>query len=152
MLLINVVDVDGSDQPSAIRYVFRPLFGGVAKNMSAMEDLLTAEHNADINFTVVKPNHLQDTPATGWYPGSITTNTGIYIYTNSARVSEGEIFAREGQWCDGCVMSRADVARFIIDVLSTNEWDRKLVAIRTEKTPAKQDGKDSQPQAEKEPL
>jgi hypothetical protein len=30
-------------------------------------------------------------------------------------------------------MSRADVARFITDALSCNEWDRKLVAIRTEK-------------------
>jgi hypothetical protein len=33
--------------------------------MSEMEDFLTAKENADINFTIVKPNHLQDTPPTG---------------------------------------------------------------------------------------
>jgi putative NADH-flavin reductase len=100
----------GPDQPKAITYVFKPLFRGIARDMSRMEDYFQAKENSDINFTIVKPNHLQDTPMT-----------------------EAEIFAAEGQWCDGCVMSRADVARFMLDTLSNDQWDRKLVAIKTEK-------------------
>ncbi|ELT95742.1 hypothetical protein CAPTEDRAFT_228103 [Capitella teleta] len=99
----------GPGQPKIITHVFKPLFGGIAKDMSRMEDILTAEENSDINFTVVKPNALKEAP-----------------------ITEGEVFAAEGQWCDGCIISRPDVARFILDSLTTNQWDRKLVAIKTE--------------------
>lgn len=59
-----------------------------------------------LNWVIVRPTFLKDEP-----------KTGVYRTLESA-----EFTAKDG-------ISRADVADFILRVLETNEWDRKIASI-----------------------
>ncbi|KAK3787363.1 hypothetical protein RRG08_065364 [Elysia crispata] len=100
---------DDPDLPYLWRWVFKPsLLRNVVADMVVMEDKLVKEQ--DINWTVVKPPRLMDNPLTGVAP-----------------------LTMEGQLVRGlpgkAQIGRPDLAKFMLDCLTTAEWDRKLVAI-----------------------
>ncbi|XP_025080006.1 flavin reductase (NADPH)-like [Pomacea canaliculata] len=86
--------------------VLRPLLKNL-KSMASMEDYLE-QQCADINYTVVRPPGLNEKPSTN-----------------------KEIKSREGQYVPNAAlyMPRADVARFMLSCLETDNYDRKMVAI-----------------------
>ncbi|XP_013396498.1 flavin reductase (NADPH) [Lingula anatina] len=97
--------------PWLIEWVIKPLFiGKTVANMAEMEHYLF-DTCQDINFTIVRP------PGLGTGP-----------------VSDSPILTHEGMHVPGAPggrMNRADVARFMLSLLDTSEWDRKAVAVQT---------------------
>ncbi|GFO45525.1 flavin reductase (NADPH)-like [Plakobranchus ocellatus] len=100
---------DDPNLPFMLRWVLKPFFFRKASaDMGLFEDKLVNEVGEDINWTVVKPPRLLDTPLTGIAP---TACEGQLV-----RGSETEI-------------CRADMAKFMLDCLVSSEWDRKLVSV-----------------------
>ncbi|XP_066510709.1 flavin reductase (NADPH)-like [Hoplias malabaricus] len=96
-----------------IRYMLLPMIRSVLTNMYAMEQLL--KETDDIEWTVVRPPGLQNTPVT---EKEYLTHEGYYV------PDENDVPV-------GQAVSRADVARFMLSVLSSNSWIKKAVAIIT---------------------
>ncbi|RUS91072.1 hypothetical protein EGW08_001200 [Elysia chlorotica] len=114
---------DDPELPYLWRWVFKPsLLRNVVADMVVMEDKLLKEEG--INWTVVKPPRLMDHPLTGVAP-----------------------LTMEGQLVRGIPgkthIGRADLAKFMLDCLTTPQWDRKLVAICSAACAAVADGKDA---------
>ncbi|KAK7090981.1 flavin reductase (NADPH)-like isoform X2 [Littorina saxatilis] len=109
--LICITSWGAKDEPGlpwVISWFLKPTFlRNVLANMGEMEDYL-AEKCSDINYTVVKPPGLSKDP-----------------------VSEKEILTREGQFVENAANSiaRADLARFMIACLDTEDFNHKLVAV-----------------------
>ncbi|GFO45527.1 flavin reductase (NADPH)-like [Plakobranchus ocellatus] len=100
---------DDPNLPFMLRWVLKPtLYRNVCADMIHFEDKLVNEVGEDINWTVVKPPYLLDTPLTGIAPA-----------------------ACEGQSVPGYKheICRADMAKFMLDCLVSSEWDRKLVSV-----------------------
>lgn len=99
---------DEEGLPWIISWILKPTFlRNVLANMGQLEDYLT-ENCTDINYTVVRPPRLNNQP-----------------------VTEKEIQTREGQYVTDAAssMSRADLARFMLDCLTTDQFDNKMVAV-----------------------
>jgi len=103
---------DEEGLPWIISWVMKPLFlRHVLKNMGEMEDYL-AESCQDLNYTVVRPPQLTNSPAT-----------------------EKEIVHREGQYVADASnsVSRADVARFMLHLLTVDDFNNKMLAVTVAK-------------------
>ncbi|KAM9446921.1 flavin reductase (NADPH)-like isoform 1-T3 [Clarias gariepinus] len=96
-----------------VRYLLLPIIRSVLSNMYEMEKLL--EKTEDINWTVVRPPGLQNTPVTD---KEFLTHEGYYV-------------PDENDCPVGQTVSRSDVARFMLTVLSNNTWIKKAVAFIT---------------------
>ncbi|MCJ8746854.1 hypothetical protein PDJAM_G00146660 [Pangasius djambal] len=96
-----------------IRFMLLPIIRSVLSNMYEMEKLL--EKTEDINWTVVRPPGLQNTPVTD---KEFLTHEGYYV-------------PDENDYPVGQAVSRSDVARFMLSLLSSNAWIKKAVAIIT---------------------
>ncbi|XP_078702653.1 flavin reductase (NADPH)-like isoform X1 [Branchiostoma floridae x Branchiostoma belcheri] len=95
--------------PFLIRWVINPLFlGRVLTNMAQMEEFL--QGCEDIDFTVVRPPMLTT--------GSVTDM--------EFNTEEGQQVHDRGGMRG---MRHADVARFMLSILSSEEWMRKCVAV-----------------------
>ncbi|XP_019631739.1 PREDICTED: flavin reductase (NADPH)-like [Branchiostoma belcheri] len=95
--------------PFLIRWIINPFFlGRVLTNMAQMEEYL--QGCEDIDFTAVRPPMLTTGPVT-----DMEFNT-----------AEGQqVHDRDGMRG----MRHADVARFMLSILSSEEWMRKCVAV-----------------------
>ncbi|KAL8586252.1 hypothetical protein ACOMHN_003767 [Nucella lapillus] len=103
---------DEAGLPWVISWFLKPTFlRNVLADMSQMEDYI-AENSGDITYTVVKPPGLNNQP-----------------------VSEKEILTREGQYVADAPasLSRADVARFMLGLLTTDTFHNKMVAVAVSK-------------------
>ncbi|CAH1237966.1 BLVRB [Branchiostoma lanceolatum] len=101
---------DPSNPPSfMMRWIVKPLFlGRIMYNMSQMEQYL--QGCEDINFTAVRPPGLRMGPVTDM----------------EFRTEEGpQVCDRDG--VRG--MCRADVARFMLSTMTSEDWVRKCVAV-----------------------
>lgn len=96
-----------------IRFMLLPIIRSVLSNMYEMEKLL--EKTEDINWTVVRPPGLQNTPVTD---KEFLTHEGYYV-------------PDENDNPVGQTVSRSDVARFMLSLLSNNTWIKKAVSIIT---------------------
>ncbi|KAI4901691.1 hypothetical protein NFI96_029232 [Prochilodus magdalenae] len=103
----------GTKSSFFIRYMLLPMIRSVLSNMYEMEQLL--QKTEDINWTVVRPPGLQNIPAT---EKEFLTDEGYYVPDESGTPV-------------GQTVSRADVARFMLSLLSNNSWIKKGVAIIT---------------------
>ncbi|XP_030851236.1 uncharacterized protein ycf39 [Strongylocentrotus purpuratus] len=103
------VKVDPDDDPGYMaRWVVRSMLSKPLADLTVMEQFLEDE-GQDIDYTIVKPPHLIDGPSTGQ-----------------------EIVVEIGrQFCDTQIrkMSRADVARFMLANVKTEEHFKKALAI-----------------------
>ncbi|XP_078571504.1 flavin reductase (NADPH)-like [Branchiostoma floridae x Branchiostoma japonicum] len=103
-----------TDDPSnppffLMRWIIKPLFlGRVLTNMAQMEKYL--QECEDINFTVVRPPHLTMGPVTDM---EFCTEEGPQVLNTDGMRG----------------MCRADVARFMLSTMSSEEWLRKCVAV-----------------------
>jgi putative NADH-flavin reductase len=91
------------DDPSlgfAYKYIFKPLFSKPYGDMKVLETYLRTVQ--DMDWVIVRPAQLTDTPRTG-------------VYRISPR------FAPEG----GVKISRADLADFMLKQIDSNEWVHK---------------------------
>ncbi|KAJ8026506.1 Flavin reductase (NADPH) [Holothuria leucospilota] len=100
---------DGDRSPFLLEWVFKPiLLSSKLRDMSRLEKCLEDSH--DINYTVVRPPILRDDP-----------------------VTEDEFKVEiDRQYVPGLgypKINRADVARFMLDSLKTDTYDKKMVAI-----------------------
>ncbi|KAJ8026507.1 Flavin reductase (NADPH) [Holothuria leucospilota] len=99
----------GDRSPFMLEWVIKPTFlRSILKDMSRLEKCLEDSH--DINYTVVRPPILKDDPVT----------------KDEFKV---EI---DRQYVPGLgypKINRADVARFMLDSLKTDTYDKKMVAI-----------------------
>ncbi|XP_070535150.1 flavin reductase (NADPH)-like isoform X2 [Ptychodera flava] len=98
--------------PRIIEWILKPLvYGRVLRNMGIMEDFLI-EKCSDIDYTVVRPPGLTDKPASG-----------------------KDLAIEERMFVGGAPQSipRTDVAKFMLDTLSTDEYNKKAVAIAVSK-------------------
>ncbi|KAJ8026611.1 Flavin reductase (NADPH) [Holothuria leucospilota] len=96
--------------PFLIEWILRPLvLGSVLDNMSVMETYLKNEAQ-DLDFITVRPPGLKDGPKT-----------------------DKEILHEERNFVGGApgTMMRADVARFMLQCLKTDEFNKKWIAIGT---------------------
>ncbi|XP_038049260.1 uncharacterized protein LOC119722927 [Patiria miniata] len=97
--------------PFFTEWIMKPLahlfIGRILSNMAVMENYLINECQ-DINFTIIRPSGLQDKP-----------------------VSDKEYLTEELQYVTNGAgrISRADVARFMLNALDTSDYDKKAVAI-----------------------
>ncbi|KAL7836677.1 hypothetical protein AOLI_G00279610 [Acnodon oligacanthus] len=103
----------GSKASFFVRYMLLPMIGSVLSNMYKMEQVL--QETEDIDWTVVRPPGLQNTPVT---EKEILTHEGYFV-------------PDENGIPIGQTVSRADVARFMLSLLGTNSWIKKAVAIIT---------------------
>ncbi|CAH1257596.1 BLVRB [Branchiostoma lanceolatum] len=96
--------------PFLLRWVFKPLLTGrIFQNLAETEQYL--QGCDDIDFTAVKAPHLLTGPVTDM----------------EFRTEEGEqVHDREGMRPGIC---RADVARFMLSTISSEEWVKKCVAV-----------------------
>lgn len=99
----------GDRSPFMLEWVIKPTFlRSILKDMSRLEKCLEDSH--DINYTVVRPPILKDDP-----------------------VTEGELKVEmDRQYVPGLgypKINRADVARFMLESLNTDKYDKKMVAI-----------------------
>jgi len=95
--------------PWLVEWVLKPVFlGRVLTDMARMEDYLRGEECSDINFTIVKPNGLTDN-----------------------KIQEVDIATSEKECVPGGSFNipRANVAKFMIDSLENETWNRKAVSI-----------------------
>ncbi|XP_070582290.1 flavin reductase (NADPH)-like isoform X2 [Ptychodera flava] len=94
--------------PFVMEWIVFPLFRAILKDMARLEDILLSEDSSDINFTIVRPPQLTNSPSKGQ-----------------------EILVEERQFVKGGCRStpRVDVAKFMLSALSTDKYDRKAVAI-----------------------
>ncbi|XP_075060298.1 flavin reductase (NADPH)-like [Mixophyes fleayi] len=95
-----------------VRNLLIPLIKSVLTNMFEMEKYLEKECS-DLNWTVVRPPGLQNTPATEkeilTYEGYFVPDEKGYPITNT--------------------ISRDDVSRFMLSTLNDDKWIRKIVAM-----------------------
>lgn len=99
---------DEAGLPWIISWFLKPLFlRNVLPNMGEMEDFLQ-EKCSDINYTVVRPPGLTSNASSG---SDVRTREGYYVENAAGRIP------------------REDVAKFMLSCLSTDEFDRKMVAI-----------------------
>uniref|UniRef100_A0A0B7AQ05 NAD(P)-binding domain-containing protein n=1 Tax=Arion vulgaris TaxID=1028688 RepID=A0A0B7AQ05_9EUPU len=99
---------DDPSLPFFWRWILKPLFlRNLVKDMELFEDTLLSDCS-DISYTIVRPPRLTDNPSTG-----------------------SRILAHIGQLVPGAKngISRQDVAKFMLQTLNTDEYDRKFVAI-----------------------
>ncbi|KAK2845644.1 hypothetical protein Q7C36_010498 [Tachysurus vachellii] len=101
----------GSNSPFYIRFMLLPIIRSVLNNMYEMERLL--EKTEDFKWTVVRPPGLQNTPVTD---KEFQTHEGFYV-------------PDENGFPVGQTVSRSDVARFMLSLLSSNTWIKKAVSI-----------------------
>ncbi|XP_026108716.1 flavin reductase (NADPH) isoform X2 [Carassius auratus] len=103
----------GSNSSYFIRFMLLPMIRSVLNNMYEMENLL--KQTEDINWTVVRPPGLKNTPTTA---NEFLTHEGYYVPDeNGAPIGQS--------------VSRGDVARFMLSLLNNNAWMKKAVAIAT---------------------
>ncbi|XP_077977401.1 flavin reductase (NADPH)-like [Glandiceps talaboti] len=96
--------------PWFTEWILKPLvLRNVLANMEIMETFLMSEQCNDINYTIVRPPGLTDTSSTG----QEIINEVQRQFTEGGRKR----------------MSREDVAKFMLSVLSTAQFDRVGVAI-----------------------
>ncbi|XP_060763016.1 uncharacterized protein YwnB-like isoform X3 [Neoarius graeffei] len=103
----------GTRASFCIRFMLLPVIRNILSNMYEMEKLL--EKTEDIDWTVVRPPGLQNTPVTD---KEFLTHEGYYV-------------PDENDYPLGHSVSRSDVARFMLSLLSDNTWTKKAVAITT---------------------
>lgn len=101
----------GDDHPFFIRWVVRPfILGSVLDDMARMENYM--EDNAtELNYTVVKPPHLLDKP-----------------------IEDRPTLQEEGQFVKNVKggLPRANVARFMLDIIPDASTYKKMYAIALE--------------------
>uniref|UniRef100_A0A8C4NN42 NAD(P)-binding domain-containing protein n=1 Tax=Eptatretus burgeri TaxID=7764 RepID=A0A8C4NN42_EPTBU len=102
--------------PWTIRWVLLPMIKSVLLNMQEMEHFLTNDCG-DINYTIVRPPGLVNGSCTD---KEFRTTLNAFSVTLPDNCDIG---------LSGFHVSRADVARFMLNVLSTDKWDKKAVAI-----------------------
>ncbi|XP_070535158.1 flavin reductase (NADPH)-like isoform X3 [Ptychodera flava] len=94
--------------PWIIEWIIKPLIlGRVLANMGVMEDFLM-EKCSDIDYTVVRPPGLTDKPASG---KDFAVEERMFVGGAASQIA------------------RADVAKFMLDTLSTDDYNKKAVAI-----------------------
>ncbi|XP_005107135.2 flavin reductase (NADPH) [Aplysia californica] len=104
---------DDPQLPFVWRWILKPTFlRHIMSDMSAMEDYIENQAK-DLNYTVVRPPKLTKLPSQG-----------------------GEVQVSEGQCVPGAgsEISRQDLARFMLDCLTTGDYDRKMIAVTGPKT------------------
>ncbi|XP_035688878.1 flavin reductase (NADPH)-like isoform X2 [Branchiostoma floridae] len=109
-VVLSCLGNDPSNPPFFLmRWIIKPLFlGRVLANMAQMEKYL--QECGDINFTVVRPPHLTMGPVTDM---QFCTEEGPQVLNTDGMRG----------------MCRADVARFMLSTMSSEEWLRKCVAV-----------------------
>ncbi|XP_069834166.1 flavin reductase (NADPH)-like isoform X2 [Dendropsophus ebraccatus] len=95
-----------------VRNLLVPLIKSVLINMREMENYLEKECS-DLNWTVVRPPGLQNTPVT---EKEILTHDGYFVPDEKGYPITNTV-------------SRADVSRFMLSTLTDDRWTRKLVAM-----------------------
>ncbi|XP_066430376.1 flavin reductase (NADPH)-like isoform X2 [Eleutherodactylus coqui] len=95
-----------------VRNLLLPLIKSVLTNMLEMEKYLEDECS-DLNWTVVRPPELQNTPVTD---KEILTHEGYFVPDERGYPITNTV-------------SRADVSRFMLSTLNDNQWTRKIVAM-----------------------
>jgi putative NADH-flavin reductase len=85
------------------RHLIRPLGSDLYADMARMEDLV---RDTDLDWTFVRPTYLQDREPTGKY-----------------RVADNSTPA------EGWRITRADVARFIVEELDLHRWSRRAPSL-----------------------
>ncbi|XP_073696792.1 flavin reductase (NADPH)-like [Garra rufa] len=103
----------GTNSSYLIRFMLLPMIRSVLNNMYEMENFL--KQTEDINWTVVRPPGLKNIPTTA---NEFLTHEGYYV-------------PDENGLPIGQSVSRGDVARFMLSLLSNNAWMKKAVAIIT---------------------
>lgn len=99
----------GAESPFFIRFLLLPMIRSVLTNMFQMEQFL--QRTNDINWTVVRPPGLKNLPPS---TQEIVTHDGYFVPDIS-----------------GSSVSRGDVARYMLSLLHSNDWNKKGVAIAT---------------------
>ncbi|XP_064615608.1 flavin reductase (NADPH)-like [Liolophura sinensis] len=98
----------GPDNPKIMEWIVKPLFiGRHLTSMAVMENYLFNEC-PDINYTIVRPPQLTNGPSVGT---EMHTAQGQFVPKRSPMIT------------------RADVAKFMLNCLTTDQWDRKAVSI-----------------------
>ncbi|XP_077131051.1 flavin reductase (NADPH)-like isoform X2 [Ranitomeya variabilis] len=95
-----------------VRNLLVPLIKSVLTNMFEMEKYLEKECS-DLNWTVVRPPGLQNTPVTD---KEILTHEGYFVPDEKGYPITNTV-------------SRADVSRFMLSTLNDNRWTKKVVAM-----------------------
>ncbi|XP_051981575.1 flavin reductase (NADPH)-like [Xyrauchen texanus] len=103
----------GTNSSFLIRFMLLPMIRSVLNNMYEMENFL--KQTEDINWTVVRPPGLKNTPETA---NEFITHEGYYV-------------PDENGLPIGQSVSRGNVARFMLSLLNNNAWMKKAVAIIT---------------------
>lgn len=96
--------------PTVYKLILRPMIGRVLDNMLIMEDYLTSECT-DIDYTIVRPSRLMDEPLKDIEP---QVNVDAYWFPDLTTASQ---------------IPRANVAKYMLDILEKNEHIQKAVAI-----------------------
>lgn len=113
--LVCVTAWGAKDEPGLpwiISWFLKPTFlRNILANMGQMEDYIS-NNCSDLTYTVARPPGLTNQPATG-----------------------KEILTREGQYVDNASssLSRADLARFMLDCITTDTYNNKMVAVAVPK-------------------
>ncbi|ELT89150.1 hypothetical protein CAPTEDRAFT_221779 [Capitella teleta] len=88
-------------------WVIKPMIRATVADMVRAEDYLASEECQDIDFTVVKPKGLTNGP-----------------------ITDTKLTVEEKEYAVGQTMiSRADVARFMLDCVTSDTWFKKFVSI-----------------------
>ncbi|ELT93464.1 hypothetical protein CAPTEDRAFT_222900 [Capitella teleta] len=107
VLLTGACTKASPQNPFLFEWVLKPIIRAPVADMVRAEDFLESEECANINYTVAKPKNLTDGPMT-----------------------EIDLVTAEGQYAEGpSFISRADVAKFMLNCVEKETWKRKLVAI-----------------------
>lgn len=109
-------DVDSqANAPRFVRWILLPMIRPILASMRVMEQFLCTECS-DINYTVVRPPGLKNEPPTD---KEIEVVEGMFVPV------------QDSGWLGtkGSQVSRGDVARFMLQVLTSHTWDRKEVAM-----------------------
>ncbi|XP_071955941.1 flavin reductase (NADPH)-like [Antedon mediterranea] len=94
--------------PFFVEWILKPfVLGRVLTSMADMEDFLQKECS-DLDYTTVRPPGLKTAPPT-----------------------ENEIKVEERQFVEGAssMINRGDVAQFMLDILETEKWYKKCIAV-----------------------
>ncbi|KAJ1205707.1 hypothetical protein NDU88_001135 [Pleurodeles waltl] len=102
------------NSPIILRVFLLPVYRTVLNNIYEMENFLEKECS-DLNWTAVRPPDLQSMPATD---KEFLTHEGYFVPGDSGPPARN-------------IVSRGDLARFMLLQLESNEWTRKAVSICT---------------------